>query len=246
MRRSNIVAVSFALALVGCGNPHNTQVPTKIEDLATIQASVDKLTPDEKQLFAGYVVRHTIGASIGALFGGKAPATPIPEGTTIGSAIEEQRQFMATRATEEAKEKALREKLAADREAALSKLRDAVTVTLISKELRSSLSTGHLGDSVDIVVGYRNNTNREVSGVKGTLVAKDQFDDAVTSISISNDQTIPPGGTSTWHGSRSLINLGVVGMNDRKFAELPSDKLKITWEPDTIVFAGGEKMVAPK
>ena len=85
---------------------------------------------------------------------------------------------MATRATEEAKEKALREKLAADREAALSKLRDAVTVTLISKELRSSLSTGHLGDSVDIVVGYRNNTNREVSGVKGTLVAKDQFDDA--------------------------------------------------------------------
>ena len=54
MRRSNIVAVSFALALVGCGNPHNTQVPTKIEDLAAIiQASVDKLTPDEKQLFAG-------------------------------------------------------------------------------------------------------------------------------------------------------------------------------------------------
>ena len=84
----------FALLLVACGDPHDTQVPTDISKWSTsVKPALQKLTPEEKVLFTDYVRRHTKGAAEDGLIGDKAD--PIPVGMTIGKAIAEQRSYIA-------------------------------------------------------------------------------------------------------------------------------------------------------
>lgn len=84
----------LALSLAACGDPHDTGVPADISRWRdTVKPSLQQLTPEEQQLFTQYVRRHTILADEVGLNGDKVD--PIPEGMTIGKAIEEQRNYIA-------------------------------------------------------------------------------------------------------------------------------------------------------
>lgn len=86
--------VCLALLLVACGDPHDTQVPVDISKWSTtVKPSLQQLTPEEQALFTRYVRRHTIMTDEVGLYGDKVD--PIPEGMTIGRAIEEQRDYIA-------------------------------------------------------------------------------------------------------------------------------------------------------
>lgn len=99
----------FALLLVACGDPHDTKVPTDIRKWsATVKPSLEQLKPEEKVLFAQYAIRHTVGSAMAGMIGDKAD--PIPEGITIGQAIEEQRNYIAQKQVKESEEKALKDK----------------------------------------------------------------------------------------------------------------------------------------
>ena len=99
----------FVLLLVACSDPHDTKVPTDIlKWRETVKPALEKLKPDEKVLFTQYVRRHTMGAAMGELIGDKAD--PIPEGLTIGKAIEEQRNYIAQEQVKESEEKPLKDK----------------------------------------------------------------------------------------------------------------------------------------
>ncbi|MFZ6843587.1 hypothetical protein [Undibacterium sp. RuTC16W] len=82
----------FVIALGACSKPTDTVVPTSIDKMESIKPQIEKLTSEEKELFAKYVVRHTMGSAMGGMFGIKAD--PIPEGITIGKAIDEERKFL--------------------------------------------------------------------------------------------------------------------------------------------------------
>ena len=99
----------FTLLLVACGDPHDTKVPADISKWSgTVKPALQKLKPDEQALFTQYVRRHTIGAAEGGLAGDKAD--PIPEGMTIGKAIEEQRNYLAQEQVKQSEEKPLKDK----------------------------------------------------------------------------------------------------------------------------------------
>ncbi len=88
-----ISIICCTLLLVACGDPHDTKVPADISKWRdTVKPSLQKLTPEEQALFADYVRRHTITVA-GGLTGDNTD--PIPEGITIGKAIEEQRSYVA-------------------------------------------------------------------------------------------------------------------------------------------------------
>lgn len=232
-------------ALVACSGPKDTQLPREIDKMESIKGAMEKLTPEERELAASYIMRHTIGAKVGALFGGKE-IPGIPEGMTLGKAIDEQRKFKADALLEEAKQKALKDKLIAEREAAMAKLREAVTVTLVSK--KTSVERGYSGmvmdEHISVVVGYKNNTDKDVAGVKGHLAIKDIFGEDLSGFNISNDDTIKAGGSITWTGGRSM-KYGMNSSKDRKFSSLEEDKYKVTWEPEQIVFKDGTKLSVP-
>jgi hypothetical protein len=100
-----------ALLLVACSDPHDTKVPADISKWsASVKPSLQKLTPEEQELFTQYVRRHTLVAAEVGLYGDKAD--PIPEGMTIGKAIAEQRDYVARQQVKESKEKTRKDKTA--------------------------------------------------------------------------------------------------------------------------------------
>lgn len=243
--RNLLIALLFITVIVACSSPKDTLLPRELDKMETIKPAIEKLTPDERELASRYVVRHTVGAKLGGLFGGiEGPG--IPEGMTLGGAIEEQRKFEADVAIERDKQKALKAKLEAEREAVIKPMREAVTITLISKEIETE--RGYSGivmdEKLNVTFGYRNNTNKDVAGVKGYISVRDLFGDEISGFLISNDETIQAGHTVTWSGSRS-VRFSFGTNKDRKLAELGDDKYNLVWEPRMIVFTDGTKLSIP-
>lgn len=238
------VALFIFSTLLGCSRALDTPLPKELEKMESIKPAMEKLKPEERELVASYVMRHTVGAKVGAMFGGKE-GPGIPDGMTIGKAIDEQRSYLAEAKLEEAKQEALKAKLKAEREAALKAMREAVTVTLVSKRL--AIERGYSGmvmdENIEVVFGYKNNTTKDVSGVKGRISVQDLFGDEISAFQVSNDATIKTGESNTWTGSRS-VKFSVGHNDDRKLADLSDDKYKIVWVPQVIVFKDGSKMVA--
>lgn len=233
------------LLIAGCSDPKSTVIPSDLSKMDTLKPTMEKITEEERTLVTAYIFRHTMGSAITAAFGGKA--TPIPEGMTIGKAIEEQRQFAEKQKAQELAEQQLKEKLKAEREKAMSAMRDAVTVTLTEKKLVNEYGySGIITDEkLNVRIGYKNNTDKEIAGVKGRLTIHDLFGDEISAFQVSNDNTISAHGTITWTGSRS-VKYSFGSNNDRKFASLPDDKYKQVWEPQSIVFKDGSKLTTPE
>ena len=100
----------FVLLLVACSDPHDTKVPADISKWSeTVKPALQKLTPEEKMLFAHYAIRHTVGGAMAGLIGDRAD--PIPEDMTIGKAIEEQRNYIAQKHVNESEVKPLKDKI---------------------------------------------------------------------------------------------------------------------------------------
>ena len=93
------LAILLLVAAVGCSNPKNTKIPQDLAKIESIKSSIEKLTPEERELLSGYLMMRMIGTAPGMPTDGKT--SPIPEGMTIGKAIAEQKAFVAGRSPEE-------------------------------------------------------------------------------------------------------------------------------------------------
>ena len=102
----------FLVVLAACSNPRDTPLPRDMSKMESIKPAIEKLTPEERELVAGYIMRHTVGAAFGSAFGVKAD--PIPDGMTIGKAIDEQRGLMEKKKAEETAKKTAKEKVEAE------------------------------------------------------------------------------------------------------------------------------------
>lgn len=246
--RTRLVIPLLVIALAGCSGVKGTRIPQDLDKLESIKPAMEKLTAEERELVATYIMRHAIGAKLGGLFGGKTlPGAGIPEGMTIGKAIDEQRKIKAEEAIEEAKQQALKAKLQAERDVAMKAMREAITVSLVSKKMETE--RGYSGIVMDeklkITFGYKNNSEKDIVGVKGMVSVKDLFGDSISDFQISNDTTIKAGQSATWTGSRT-VKFAVGHNDDRKLAGLEDDKFKVIWQPQVVVFRDGTKLTAPE
>ncbi len=243
MARFAIIILCCILA--ACSNAKNTPIPQDLEKMDSIKPAMEKLTSEERELATAYIMRHTIGSVFSKAFGGKDTGG-VPEGMTLGKAIEEQRSYIAEKRAEETKQAELKAALNAKREAVLKPMREAVTVTLVSKGLKPE--HGYSGIVTDenlvVIFGYKNNTSKDISGVKGYISVQDLFGDEISGFAISNDTTIPAGKSITWTGSRS-VKYAFGDNKDRKLAELEDSKFKVLWTPKIIVFSDGTTLEVP-
>lgn len=239
--RKLVSLLAIVALLVGCSDPRSTPLPSDLSKLETIKPQVEKLSAEDRELFAKYLMRS---AMKGTMFSGIAGTT---DATTIGQAIDNQKTFVAEATKRAAEEEALKAKAKAEREAAMKVLREIVTVALVSK--RVDVERGYSGIEMDrhlnITVAYKNNGAKDIAGVKGALIVRDLFGDDLSTFRISNDDTIKAGSSIIWTGGRSL-RFSMGSNKDSKFAELADDKYKVEWEPEAIVFTDGTRLPASK
>ena len=236
-----LFALVVAGLLAGCEKPGEIVIPadsSKWEE--TLKPAIQSLPESDRALLAGYLMRSKAKQAIQ----GEEPVI----GVTVSGAIEsqkawqvEQEKIKAEEQVRKEEERKLRDEMQAKKQAMEKEMKDAVSVTVVKKSVVSEWGASGrvlMDEHLNVEFGYRNNTEKDIRGVKGLIVVKDMFGDVLSEFLVSNDTSIPAGGSVTWKGSRS-VKYGRNETNDRKFSELPEDAYTVDWNPRTIIFADG-------
>lgn len=233
-----LLAVPLAmLLLAGCSKPTDQVIPSDMSKWDSELAPVlQKLPEEDRKLMAAYLVR----VKLGQVFGGAG----IPVGTTVGSALSDQKKWVEELARKEAEEKALKEKLEQERAVAIKAINDAVTVVLLEKRYRESdFQAGRIGDQQVIKIGVQNNSSKPVAGVSGELEFIDLFGKTVGSMGFKIAEDIEPGREITWSGARDYNQFI---SEHQAIRNLEEGKYKTRFVPEAVVFKDGSTLVAPK
>jgi len=238
VRRLALLALVAAI-LAGCGSdPKETVIPADIanwESNEEFKAAVDRLSEEDRELFATYMAKSMMSE----VFGGEG----IAEGTTLGEVIDAERSWQREMELEEQRQQELAERLEAERLVALKEMNAALTVTLLEIRFRDEdWSANRFSGDFALRIGFENHTEVDIVGAKGVTVLKDVFGDVVKQVRLSNDDTIPAGGTAIWRGT---LDYNEFIDEDKRLRSTDFSKLKFEWEPAMYVFADGTEMVMP-
>ena len=244
-------AFGFALLILLLGlvwarcthDPLETRLPIGQSDLTQIQTQLDQLNPEDRKLVLQYLARSK-GDVLPAQFAD--PDEPLTA-RTFAQAIKLQKDYNAKSGAEDARRAAL----GAARDAQFAPLRDAVTVTIIQREILDAAQAE--GASPDdrratdgrktLVVTYRlHNRSREtVTSVKGAVTVRSNDDPgALMGLArcwIEYADPIATGGTAQ---VRCANARQTAGADEQKFVSLPSSSLVVTWEPQSIEMGSGK------
>lgn len=232
MRRTLIAAL--ALAIVACGNikdqPLTEATLTKVRDSR-------ELTPRETDLLAGYMARTAFTRMMKS---GDTTANFFDAKVTVGEAIEAQRQFLHDDSVRVANEKRAAEEAVRRREAELQRLRGIVTVTVAGKRQQPrNADAWRFNDYTVLSISLSNTGDKPVSGVKGRLIVRDLFDDEVITLGFKHDDALAPGARATVD---RFYEINPYIDDEVKLYRTELEKLRITWEPETLLLADGTRL----
>lgn len=221
---------SAAIILMGCNNPKSTPLP---EDLAKLgedkkfTEQAKKLNEDDKKLLAGYLMRAVLAQS----FGQKST-----EHLTIGEAINNQQAWLKEREIKEKEENELRQVEIQKLEAQKATLNDAFKITFIK---RGELTKMNYSDVLPIYLHFKNSSNKQINGLKATIVFTDQFGQEFKRLSIEESTTIPSDLDKTveYQWDYNKFDDEMV-----KLHTLEDGKFKVDAHPTHIVFADGTEL----
>ena len=240
MLKLKTTTLMLLVALSACADPHEYKVPTESSQWKqdeNFKKSIKELPEDEKALITAYLIRAGFAETLGA---------PIPE-RSIGEAIQNQKDFIekkvaekAAKEEEEAKQADLAAKVKAEQDAKIAEAREALTVAVTKLEfVPKNFRANRYRANFDVVIALQNNTDKTMSGVKGTIVFSDMFNDEIQRVDLSIDTPIPAGRT---HRQEADLKYNQFNDEDKKLANTELSKMKISWEPLVYLFADGTKM----
>lgn len=259
MDRMTATAVGLFVVLCGLGvrqcalGAYGTRLPMDVKDLTPIQAQLDKLKPDERQLVVDYLKRSN-GDVLPAQFAD--PDDPLTA-RTFGEAIALQRTWRVRDAERQAKADAL----AAQRDAAMQPLRAALDARLVRRQILThdeiyglpQDTTNARGQTVKhafnteaaLVVTWRlrNTSGRTIDSASGSVWLRDADGKRANSCWIDQRDPLPPDGTVEVRCGNTDHR---VGDAERAFVATPASEFVLIWEPRTVAFAGGETLDAER
>lgn len=233
MKTHLIAALAVLVLVAACNRATDTVIPndptTWDKDLAP---AIAKLSDDDKALVRGYLLR----VKLGELFNKEG----VPIGTTLATAIEDQKKWKAEQAKRDAEAAALKEKLELESAAQRDVIAKAVTVALLSKrQLASDFRAGRYSDSQEFRIAVKNKGDKELVGVSGRLQFIDVFDKEVGAVTFDISQKIKPDGEYTWIGSRDYNQFI---KEHRAIWDLEEGKYTTRFEPSALVYKDGTKL----
>jgi len=231
--REFAIAAMVCAVLTGCSKPTDIVVPTDTsqwnDDFAN---KIKGLSDGDKSLLAGYMARLKIGEAVGG--------QGIPAGTTVGQAIDAQKQWIAQQEQYKAQQEQLKQQLEAKQAAAAAELSKTIVMTFLGqKHVPQDFRAGRYENLWDVRIGIKNTGTKALKGVRGLLVVKNTFGDVITKTQLTIEADIPPGGDYVWNGSRKLNQFDD---EDQKLMNLQDGKFSTEIQPILAVFADGTKV----
>lgn len=236
------IALLLLLVLAACSGPRDTPLPKDISKMESIKPAMEKLSPEERELVASYIMRHTVGTAFGSAFGIKTE--PIPDGMTIGKAIDEQRGLVEKQKAEEAAKKAEKAKADAARKALADQMAQVLSARLVDIQLhKASYRDFDVENYIKLTIEFGNKGGKAITGLKGIATFKDKFGDTLSEVPIKVEQEIPAGKSVTVKLSKRFNQFDA---EDRKLANQDAATTNFTVSPEVVLFGDGTKFEAPK
>lgn len=171
-------------------------------------------------------------------------AVVVPQGTTIGQAINQEKDFEAKAEEQQAQADALKAQAEAAAKAAAAKMNHLITfaalsISILPKDIESERFSPEL--SVPFVI--KNNTDKDIAGVKGTIEVQDIFGAELKKLNISADKTIVAHGQATM--ADYVWELNQFNNDDEHLMSVDLSKVRAVFIPSMVVFADGSKESVP-
>lgn len=235
-----IVIITAALMLSGCSDPKGIVLgPDPLKQLSEQGEQIKKLSEEDRKLLAAYLTLNTMSNA----FGGNAKSVA---GMTIGEVIEEAKKIREQMQAKEAEEKALKEKVLAERKAITEKISASVVVAVIDKVVKpKDYDIGRYEDFLSISYAVENKSKKAIRQLKGTVIFKDATGDLVGSLPINFEEKIDAATTlKTDTGSGWRVS-GITNGDIEKIARTALSLMTASFEPEAIAFEDGEVIKAP-
>lgn len=230
--RRRISVVALLALLVGCSVKRERVTTDNVDAIAAKVGADSSVTQEERQLFAGYVVRSRLAGMLGA--------TPPPLNITVGEAIEAQRRFVAERHATEERERAEAERAERQRQAEIQAIRSMVSARLTAVDYqRAEPMAGQFEDYLHLRIHVRNQGTRALRGVRGALVFHNTFGQVVARVDANIERDLAPSSEDDVVLSKTYNQFRD---EDRAMRNFDLSRGRVEWEPEQIVFADGTQV----
>ena len=232
--KSLLAGVFITLILAGCAqDPKKIVVPEKFESVQQMQEFGEKikdLPKEDRELLGDYII------------GGLGDGVKKIKGTTVGEAIEAQRQYNAKKKQEEDQQKAKEAKAKVELEKLKQQLVQTITVTVTEKFMEAgNLENYDLSNYVITQIAVQNHSQKSIKAIKGYLTFKNSFGDTVKNIMVYDENLdLKPNETMQMTNRESTL-----GSLDRKYQEAELAELQHPFEAEQIIFTDGSKLALP-
>lgn len=235
---NHLLWIPSVAIIAACADPLSTQLPRDLEKMESIKPAMEKLSQDDQALVTGYIMRQTVAAKLGGLFGIPAPIG-IPEGMTIGKAIAEQKKFITEQQAKTDTEKKANEKEATERQALADEFSKIIEVHLIDVSLhQASFRDDDVNDYLIYAMEIKNKGIKDITGLKGTITVRDIFGDVIATRGMKSDSKIAAGSIARLTLTRSYSKFDDT---DRKEASIDASKAKTEFAPSLVLFGDGTR-----
>lgn len=240
MLKKILLPASF-LFLCSCSDPKTTIIPSDPKQWDTIGPEITKLDIDDQREIRAYMQR-IIDSS----------AKVIPPGLTIEAAIKEQTAFEQAEANREKAAKQIaqeeereaekaREQAAAIEKEKADQIRHTVAINMVEASyLPKDYHFSRYRDRINFVIVAQNLSDKKISGVLGTFIFKDQFDQVIKRANLEINSDIPPKSNQVF--STYYLDLNQFDSEDQKLANTDFKKIKTIFITKKINFADGTSL----
>jgi hypothetical protein len=223
----SVILFSVFVFLVGCSDALSYKVANLTDEQRTTLRQ--KLTTDQLKKLDDWVDRNS------------SAGQRIPAAVTVRQALKYQAEWLSKQNIDEAKAAHVREQAEGERAVRREEFSGMLSVALLSKKNKVQVDERRF---VALEIAYSNKTDKDIQRVNGVLKISDIYGNTVIDIGRSFDRGIPARQTVVDHDAGVLINPLMepqVNLWNTDF-----DKLKLTFEAQTILFKDGTSASAPE
>lgn len=224
-----LILIFTVVFFISCNNPMSKVYNEEGFMLDMVEVRESKGEETAKKITA-YVLQQTMKGAF------NEDAENDLVGKTYSELLKQADELAAEMKLKEEEEKRLAEEEEKRRKKIALKISESLTFALTKK----GFSEYNYSEYITYTFTFKNKTDKDIAGVKGSVTFYDMFDSKINSLSLSYDKGIKAGKTVNY---RAQTDYNQFMDKDTKLKNTNLDKLKVVWEPEQLIFSDGEKIV---
>ena len=223
-----IVTLLIAAIFLSCSNPMSKVYTEEgfMLDMVEIRESNGEETATK---ITAYIMQQALKSSF------DEEAENMLVGKTYSELVKQSDDYEAQMKAKEEEEKRLAEEEKKRRKEIALKISESLTFAITKKGFAKT----NYQEYITYTFTFKNKTDRDIAGVKGSVTFYDMFDEKIKSLNLSYDDGIKANKTINY---KATTDYNQFKSEDKKLKNTELSKIKVSWEPEQLIFSDGEKV----